>query len=288
MRISVLGIGTMGAGMARSMLRAGLEVTVWNRTAGKAAPLADDGATVASSVRDAVTGADVVMTMLFDVDAVLDVAEDIAHAMGVGAVWVQSSTIGLDGVRRAAAFAEEHGLAIVDAPVLGTKQPAEDGQLVVLASGDPGLRARVQPAFDAIGSRTMWISDDLGDASGLKLAANAWVASITAAVGQSLALTRSLGLDPQLFLDAIEGGPLDTPYAHIKGAAMIAGRYEPVTFALDGVRKDVALIEGAAASGGIDTRLMEALAELLAKASTAGFGDVDMGAVFTSFAPGDD
>jgi 3-hydroxyisobutyrate dehydrogenase len=284
MRVAVLGTGTMGAGMARSLLRAGIEVAVWNRSAAKAAPLAEDGATVAGSPGEAVAGADVVLTMLYDADSVLEVVTDVLDVIGE-TVWIQASTIGLDGIRRVGAFAEEHRLRVVDAPVLGTKKPAEEGNLVVLASGPPQLRDVAQPVFDAIGSRTMWISEDLGDASALKLAANAWVASVTAAAAQSLALAGALGLDPQLFLDAIAGGPVDSAYAHVKGAAMIAGTFEPAAFALDGVRKDVSLMEGAAASVGVDTRLLQTLSELYGSASSAGFGEADMAAVHTVFAP---
>jgi 3-hydroxyisobutyrate dehydrogenase len=131
----------------------------------------------------------------------------------------------------------------------------------------------------------MWVGDDLGDASALKLAANAWVASITAATAQSVALARALGLDPQLFLDAIAGTPVDSRYAHVKGAAMIADTYEPVAFALDGVVKDVALIQGAAASVGVHTGLLAALAVLYGDASRAGLGAADMGAVHVAFTP---
>jgi 3-hydroxyisobutyrate dehydrogenase len=277
----------MGTGMARSLLRAGLDVEVWNRNAERAAPLADDGATVSATPAGAMDGADVVITMLYDADSVLDVVGGASASMR-DSVWVQSSTIGLDGIRRVAAFAEEHGLRVLDAPVLGTRKPAEDGDLVVLVSGAPALRATAQPVFDAIGARTMWVGADLGEASALKLAANAWVASITAVTAQSVALARALGLDPQLFLDAIAGGPVDSRYAHMKGAAMIAGTYEPVAFALDGAAKDVALIQGAAASVGVDTRLLEAVAALYGDASRAGFGAADMGAVHVAFAPAGD
>ena len=287
MRVALLGTGTMGAGMARSLLRAGLEVAVWNRSADKAAPLAADGAAVCAEPGEAVRGADVVVTMLYDADSVLDVVAGVVADMK-RSVWVQSATIGLDGIRRVAAFAEEHGLRVLDAPVLGTKKPAEDGELTLLVSGAPTLRETVRPVFDAIGSRTMWISDDLGDGSALKLAVNAWVAALTAATGQSLALARALGLDPQLFLDAIAGGPLDSRYAHIKGAAMIAGTFLPVAFAVDGAAKDVALIEGAAASVGVDTRLLEALSQLYGDAGRAGFGAADMSAVHAVFAPSGD
>lgn len=206
MRVAVLGTGRMGAGMARSLLRAGLDVVVWNRSPERARPLAADGAVVVGSAREAVTGADVVVTMLFDADAVLEVVESAADACGAGTVWAQMSTIGLVGTERVAALADRAGLRVLDAPVLGTRQPAEQGALVVLASGDPALRPVVEPAFDAMGSRTLWAGDSLGAGSALKLACNAWVATVTAGVAQSLSLAGALHLDPQLFLDAIAGG----------------------------------------------------------------------------------
>ncbi len=282
--VALLGTGTMGAGMARSMLGAGLEVRAWNRTAAKAAPLADDGATVTESAAEAVSGADVVVVMLFDADSVLAVLADAAPA-APDAVWVQSSTVGVDGTERIAAFAAEHGLALVDAPVLGTKAPAEQGKLVVLASGDPALRERVTPVFDAVGAKTLWLGDTPGAGSALKLVCNSWVASITAATGQAVALARGLGLDPQLFLDAISGGAVDTPYAHVKGGAMMKSDWT-VSFELDGVSKDLGLIRAAAADSGVSTTVLDALVATFAAASAAGHGGDDMAAVVTAFAAG--
>src|SRR5579875_1745345 len=137
MRVAVLGTGTMGAGMARSMKRSGLDVVVWNRTRERAEPLADDGITVADSVADAVTGADVVLTMLFDADAVLSVCGDITGALGTDSVWLQSSTVGPQGMRRIADAAA--GTPLLDAPMVGTKEPAEQGKLVALVSGPSEL-----------------------------------------------------------------------------------------------------------------------------------------------------
>lgn len=283
--VALLGTGTMGAGMARSMLGAGLDVRVWNRTASKAQPLAADGATVADSAADAVTGADVVVVMLFDADSVLAVLADAAAA-APDAVWVQSSTIGVEGTARVAAFAAEHGLALVDAPVLGTKAPAEQGKLVVLAAGDPALRERLTPVFDAIGSKTLWLGDTPGAGSALKLVCNSWVASITASTAQAVALAGGLGLDPQLFLDAIGGGAVDTPYAHVKGGAMMAQDWT-VSFELDGVSKDLGLIRAAAADTGVATTVLDALVAVFAAASAQGHGGHDMAAVVTAFTPGD-
>lgn len=282
MEVAVLGTGVMGAGMARSLLRSGLRVRVWNRTRSKSEPLAAEGATVAATAREAVGGADVVLTMLFDADAVLSVLADVADAFGPQTVLLQSSTVGRDGSDRIAAFAHERELRVLDLPVLGTKKPAEEGALVVLASGDPGLRDPVAAVLDAIGSRTVWAGSELGQATALKLACNAWVASINAAVAQSLALAEGFGLDPQLFLAAIKGGPTDTGYAHLKGAQMLEGDYS-VSFALDGVLKDLGLIEAAGRQAGVDAAWLDALRGSYERASAAGHGGEDMAAVISVF-----
>jgi len=280
--VAVLGAGIMGAGMARSLARAGHRVTVWNRSPGKAAALAGDGITVATDAAEAVRGASVVLTMLFDADSVAEVMAKALPVLDEGAVWAQTSTVGLDGTARLAALANEHGVAFVDAPVLGTRKPAEDGALTVLAAGPEDVRAAVAPAFDAIGSRTVWVGAEPGDGHKLKLAANAWVLSVVAGTAQSITLARDLGLDPQVFLDTIAGGPLDSPYAQLKGAAMIAGEYPP-SFALDGAVKDSGLIADALRSAGTDGRMMAALHAVFADASAAGHANDDMAAVAETF-----
>jgi 3-hydroxyisobutyrate dehydrogenase len=282
MHVAVLGTGIMGTGMARSLLREGHRVTVWNRNAAKAAPLAADGASVAATVAEAVADADAVLTILFDVDAVLAVMTQAVPAMRDDALWIQSSTIGPDATARAARLATEHRIAFVDAPVLGTKVPAQKGQLVVLASADPALRERATPVFEAIGARTVWAGDEAGPASALKLVANAWVGSITAATAQSVALAERMGLDPRLFFEAVRGGAADAPMVHLKGEAMLTGGYDP-QFAVAGVVKDLGLIRAAAAEHGLPTELLDVLASHYRDASERGHADSDMAAVVESF-----
>ncbi|HZM67085.1 MAG TPA: NAD(P)-dependent oxidoreductase [Nakamurella sp.] len=284
MRVTVLGTGIMGSGVARSLLRAGHQVTVWNRDATKSDPLGADGATVATDPADAVKAADAVLTVLFDADAVIAVMSEALGAMPESATWAQLSTIGLDGTARVAKLAERHGVAVVEAMMLGTKTPAEQGQLVLLVSGDRSLLERLDPVFEAIGSRAVNAGGRLGQASALKLTANAWVGSITALVGQSLAMAGGLGLDPQLFLDAIIGGATDTPYAHVKGAAMQSGSYEP-SFTIDGVLKDLDLIRSAAQTAGVPDELLQAVQGKFEVARRSGHGSDDMAAVYTAFLP---
>lgn len=278
MRVAVIGTGTMGAGMARSLRRAGHEVAAWNRTRDKAEPLADDGIDVAGSVEEAVSGADAVLTMLFDADAVLSVREELVGALGGEAVWVQSSTVGPDGVRRIAEGVER----IVDAPMLGTKEPAEQGALVVLASGPGELLERARPVFDAVGQKLVVAGDSVGQASALKLACNAWIAVLTAGAAQSITLAARLGVDPRHFLEAIDGGPTGAPYVQLKGKTMLADDYPP-SFALDGLRKDIGLMHEAGGAAGYDTTLLDCLAGVFGKASDAGHGAEDIAAVKLAF-----
>jgi 3-hydroxyisobutyrate dehydrogenase len=249
--VTVLGTGVMGAGMVRSLRRAGLPVRMWNRDPAKARALTDSGAEAFDDPAEAARGADVVLTMVLDADAVLQVVRDARPARGT--LWVQTSTVGIEGAQRTAELAGELGLVLVDAPVLGTKAPAEQGKLVVLASGPDDVQDRLAPVFEAIGSKTLWLGE-AGNGSRLKLACNAWVFMVTAGVAQSIALTRALGLDPQSFIDAVDGGPLDLPYLHMKGANMIDGEH-PVAFGLTGAAKDARLIRDALRQAGVDDRL---------------------------------
>jgi 3-hydroxyisobutyrate dehydrogenase len=194
--VAVLGAGgTMGFAMARNIVRAGMKVRAWNRSRGKAEPLADDGAYVADTPADAAAGADVVLTMLADAAAVITAMEGDRGALSVmaegdqpdPAIWLQMSTIGEEYTEWCIRLAGRYGVRFVDAPVLGTRQPAEQGQLVVLESGPAEVRSIIQPVFDAIGHRTIR-TGKAGAGTRLKLVANSWVLAVVES-------TRRRGLD---------------------------------------------------------------------------------------------
>jgi 3-hydroxyisobutyrate dehydrogenase len=275
--VAVLGAGTMGAGMVTSLRRAGLPVRVWNRDPAKAQALADTGAEACPTPAEAADGADVVLTMVLDADAAIDVVTQASPAAGT--TWLQCSTVGVEGADRTVATARDLGLVLVDCPVLGTKEPAAKGALTLLASGPEEARERLAPVFEALGSKTVWLGE-AGAGSRLKLACNSWLFMLTTGTAQAIALTRGLGLDPQRFLDAIAGGPVDSPYAHVKGGLMIAGDYPP-SFALGGATKDARLIRAALEGAGVSDRLTAAvLATMEATAERVGDpGAVDMAAV---------
>ncbi|MFF6996656.1 NAD(P)-dependent oxidoreductase [Streptomyces sp. NPDC008313] len=287
--VSVLGTGIMGAAMARNLARAGHTVGAWNRTRAKAEPLAADGAHVAGSPAEAVRDADVVLTMLHDGPAALDVMRQAAPALRPGTTWIQSTTAGLDAVAELAGFAQEQGLVFFDAPVLGTRQPAEAGQLLVLAAGPRVGRETVAPVFEAVGTRTVWTGEDgaAGSATRLKLVANSWVLAATNAVGEALSLAQVLGVDPQDFFDAIAGGPLDMGYLHAKAGLVLGDRLSPAAFAVTTAEKDARLIVEAGRQHGIRLDVAEAGAERFRRAAAQGHGDEDMAAAyFASFDEG--
>ncbi len=279
--VALLGTGTMGAGMARNIARAGIGLRVWNRTAERARPLAEDGIEVSSTVAEAAMGADVIVTMLWDADSVIDALRQGAGSYRAGAVLVQASTVGVEGATRLAAVADELGLTYVDAPVLGTKQPAEQGTLVILAAGPDEALDRVGPVLDAVSARVMRLGA-APNGSRLKLAANAFVITMMGGIAQSLALADALGVDPAAFLAAIGGGALDAPYVQLKGKAMLAGDFAPA-FGLDGALKDADLIAAAAADAGVDTTLIDALRAQQRRVVAAGHGDLDMSAVYLGY-----
>lgn len=281
--VAVLGTGIMGAAMARNLCAAGLDVRVWNRTVAKAEPLAEAGARVAPSPSEAVQDADVVLTMLHDGPATAETMRAAAPGLRPGAVWMQSSTTGPGEVPPLAELAREHGLAFLDAPVLGTRQPAEAGRLLVLASAPASARTAVEPVLDAVGSRTVWVGEEPGAATRLKLVCNSWVLAVTHGVAETLSLAEGLGVDPQLFLDAVEGGPLDMGYLRAKAEVIRSGEFAP-SFAVGTAEKDARLIVQAAEEAGVRMDVAAAGAERFRRAAELGHGDEDMAAsYFASF-----
>jgi 3-hydroxyisobutyrate dehydrogenase len=274
--IAALGTGVMGAPMARNLARAGHDVRAWNRSADKAAPLRDDGVDVREDPADAVAGADVVLTMVADADAVLDVTR--RAGLADGQIWWQASTIGLEGAEQCSVLARETGAALVDAPVLGTRMPAEEGKLLILASGPDEALDACTPLFDAVGQRTMRLGA-AGTATRLKLAVNTWVLAVTQGTAETIALAQALGLDPALVFDALEGGALDLPYFRIKSKLMLDDDF-PASFALALAAKDARLVAEAAERHGADLPMVRAIAERFAQATQAGHGDEDMAVTY--------
>lgn len=275
--VAALGTGIMGAPMARNLLRAGFPVRVWNRTRDKAEPLAADGAVVCDEPAEAAAGAEVVLTMLHDGPAVEQVMAAVLPAMEENAVWLQCTTVGAAAADTLAALARGRAVSCFDAPVLGTRQPAEQGNLTVLISGPATGRDLVQPVCDAVGNRVSWVGMET-EATRLKLVLNSWVLALTAATGETVGLAEALGIDPSVFLETISGGPLDSGYAQVKGGMMLARDF-PASFKTETAAKDAALIAEAGRAAGAVPLLAEAVRDQMRRAVALGHGEDDMAAV---------
>jgi len=274
--VAVLGIGAMGHGMATSALRAGIPTIVWNRRPAATQDLADLGAEVAQTAADAARRAPIVITMVTDTDAVMSIAHDqgMLAALAPSTIWVQMSTIGVAGIERVAAMVqtERPDVTLLDAPVTGSKDPAEQGQLTIFASGPDEARSRVAPLFDALGQRTVWVGA-VGAGSRLKLVNNTLVAFSAEGVAASVALARRLGLDAETVIDALAGSPLVSPWQAAKLERVAKGEFS-AQFALSLALKDVRLALQAA--GGDRFAALAGLADEWQQAVDQGLGDQDL------------
>jgi len=246
--VAVLGVGTMGHGMAASAVRAGIPVIVWDRHPEATRDLAERGAQVMPSAAEAAQRAGIVVTMVPDADAVVSIARDqgMLAALAPGAIWVQMSTIGLGGINDVMAMVdhERPDVVLLDAPVSGSRDPAEQGQLIIFASGPEDARSRVTPLFDALGHRTIWVGA-AGAGTRLKLVNNTWLAFAAEAVAASVALARQLGLATETVVDGLDGSPIVSAWQAAKLQRIAAGEFS-AQFALSLALKDVHLALGAA------------------------------------------
>ena len=274
--VAFLGVGAMGHGMATSALRAGIPTVVWNRTPEATKDLAELGAQVAESVGDAARRARLVVTMVTDADAVISIAgaQGMLAALAPSAVWVQMSTIGVAGIERVATMVrtQRPDVTLVDAPVSGSKDPAERGELTIFASGPDEVRARVEALFDALGQRTIW-AGALGAGTRLKLVNNTWLAFSSEAIATSVALAHRLGLDTATVVEALVGGPLVSPWQAAKLHRIADGEFS-AQFALSLALKDVNLALQAMEGDRLD--VLACLAEEWQQVVDAGLGDRDL------------
>jgi len=276
--VAVIGTGIMGSAMTRNLVAAGLATRVWDRSALATGPLADAGAVVAASARDAVQDAGVVITMLPTADVVESVIFDggVTGAFADGCVWAQMGTIGVEATLRIRdrLAADRPGVLFVDAPVSGSKGPAEQGQLLILASGPAVAAGAVGPVFDVLGRKTVWVGE-AGQGSQVKLVVNAYMSILIEGVAETMALADRLGIGHQQLAEVIEGGPLDAPIAGAKFHKMDRRDFA-AEFPLEWALKDVDLAISAAR--GDTLPLLAALSGQWHAAVAAGHGRQDISA----------
>ena len=276
MKIAVLGTGIMGGAMARCAAGAGIQVVAWSRPLEDARKLEADGVRATDTACEAAADADIVVTMATDAEAIAGFAHDFLPSGDF--VWCQCATVGPEGCDRLAALARNAGVTYLDAPVLGTREPAERGELVILASGPDTALDRCAPFFDAVGSRTLRLGP-AGNGTRLKLVVNNWIVGTVALLAEAMALADALGVDGEVFLDAIAGSAVDMGYAQVKGRMMIEGSY-PVSMPLAHAAKDAGLAAAVAGRHGLEHAVTRAAAALLERAATEDDPRDDMAAGF--------
>jgi 3-hydroxyisobutyrate dehydrogenase len=239
-RVGVLGVGLMGSAMGHRLLDRGIEVIAWDRNPEQISAIEERGGKRADEPTEVVRGTDVVITMLPTAPIVLDVVEPLLEDWPEATIWLQTSSIGATEADQLTEVAQAHGVTLVDAPVSGSTHPAEEGELTILASGPDSARASVEPVFEALGSRVLWVGE-AGMGSRLKMAANHWMIAMTAALAESMHLCEAMGLDQRQFIELLDGGPLGSPYGLQKLDEMRRHEY-PAGFPVRLALKDLELV----------------------------------------------
>ena len=266
-RVGVLGTGLMGTAMAHRLLDQGVSVIAWDREPEHARALAERGADVAGSARELVSRSQFVITMLPTADIVLAVVEPLLDEWPKETIWLQMSSVGAAEADRLAQVASAHGVTLFDAPVSGSTHPAEEGKLTILASGPDSARARVEPVFEALGSRVQWVGE-AGMGSRLKLAANHWMVAMVAALGEAMHLCQLMGLEEQQFVALLDGGPLGSSYGLEKLGEMQRHEY-PAGFPVRLALKDLKLVREVAKGSGVELPLLDAVLERIGDVENA-------------------
>lgn len=248
MKVGMIGLGRMGAGMAVNLLKAGHEVTVYNRTPEKTTALAAEGASIAGTVVEACRG-DAVITMLANDEAVESVVfgeHGLLTGLASGALHISSSTISIAIVEKLAAAHATLGQAFVSAPVFGRPNVAAAGQLFVIAAGEPSAVAAATPLFDAIGQKTFVVSETPQTANLIKLSGNFLIASVFESLGEAMALVGKAGIDRRQYLQILTSTLFGAPVYVNYGGLVADGNFEPAGFVAPLGYKDIRLALAAA------------------------------------------
>jgi 3-hydroxyisobutyrate dehydrogenase len=276
-RVGLLGVGLMGSAMARRLLDRGIAVVAWDRDATAMRGLEGRGGQLAKGPSEVVSATGVVITMLPTADIVLDVVRPLLQDWPRDTIWLQMSSVGAAEADRLAEVAEAHSITLVDAPVSGSTHPAEHGELTVLASGPDTARIAVEPIFDALASRVLWVGE-AGMGSRLKMAANHWMITMVGALAESMRLCEAMGLDQQRFVELLDGGPLGSVYAVQKLEEMRRHEY-PAGFPVRLALKDLELVREVEQSSGTAMPVLDVVLEGFTTASQH-LGDKDLAAIY--------
>lgn len=280
-RVAVLGTGRMGAAMVRRLAEAQHEVSVWNRSPGPAAALAEAcGVRATPTAAAAVEGSAFVLSMLADgpvTESVL-LAPDLLAALNTDTVVCDLATSGVETAQRLEAELTAIGVRYVDAPVSGSVATVASGQLLIMASGSEDGVTSLTPVLGAFAKQVVFLGD-AGSGQAMKLAVNLVVHTLNAAVGESLALATSAGVDPAAAYDVLEASVVAAPFVAYKRAAFL-DPVTPIAMTMALSRKDLGLINEAAAVRGVDATVAAAVLAEVTRACDAGLAEQDMASIF--------
>lgn len=277
--VAVLGLGAMGHAFAANLLKKGFTVYGWNRTPGRGDDLVSEGLVQRETAAQAVSDAQVIIAMLTDGDATLAAIRAIAPSCPQNATFCQMGTIGIQETADAIALIEtlRPDMLYLDAPVSGTKAPAENAQILVMASGDQQRAGAAQQVFDAISRGTQWYGD-AGNSQKMKLVINAWLISMMQGVAESMQLAKQFGFTPGQLWETLDGGPLAAPYVKGKLEMIRKEDYTP-QMQLQHALKDARLALANAPQGTMP--MMNEIVDMWSQASQGGLAEQDLAAVYT-------
>jgi 3-hydroxyisobutyrate dehydrogenase len=276
-RVGLLGLGLMGSAMAHRLLDQGIAVIAWDRNPDHVRELQGHGGMRGETPAEVVHGAGVVITMLPTAEVIVDVVAPLLEDWPEDTTWLQMSSVGAAEADQLTQTANAHAVTLVDAPVSGSTHPAETGQLTILASGPDSTQAALEPIFNALASRVLWVGA-AGMGSRLKLAANHWMITMVAALAESMRLCEQMGLDQQPFIELLDGGPLGSAYALQKLDEMRRHQY-PAGFPVRLALKDLELVGEVQQSAGATMPLLDVVLERFTTASSE-FADQDLAAIY--------
>ncbi|XP_022956320.1 glyoxylate/succinic semialdehyde reductase 2, chloroplastic-like [Cucurbita moschata] len=283
LRVGFLGLGIMGSPMAENLVKSGYDVTVWNRTKSKCDPLINLGAKYQPSPQKVAASCDVTFAMLADPESALDVAvgeNGAVSGLSPGKGYVDVSTVDAATSNLVSARIKDTGALFLEAPVSGSKKPAEDGQLIFLTAGDKALYERVAPLLDIMGKSKFYLGE-VGNGAAMKLVVNMIMGSMMASFSEGLLLSEKVGLDPSILVQVVSQGAISAPMYSLKGPSMIQSLY-PTAFPLKHQQKDLRLALGLAESVSQPTPIAAAANEVYKVAKSHGLGDQDFSAVIES------
>jgi 3-hydroxyisobutyrate dehydrogenase-like beta-hydroxyacid dehydrogenase len=281
MRIGFIGLGNMGSAMAANLIKAGHEVTVYNRSRGKVDALAAEGALPAAAVADACQG-DVVFTMLANDEAVEGIVfgdDGIVSSLASGATHVSSSTVSVGLAERLTEAHAQAGQQFVAAPVFGRPEAAQAAKLFVVAAGAAEPVAALSDVFDAIGQRTFVVSEEPKTANLIKLSGNFLIMSVIESVGEAMALVGKAGVDKHQYLDIITSTLFGAPVYKTYGGLIAGGEFEPAGFAASLGQKDLRLVMAAAEELNVPMPVANLLRDRFLTLLARGGADLDWAAV---------